>query len=191
MDDIHIVQGIKHVRDFYDGNVIHVRLPKHKFKDGSEKCQYFAVLREAFDKYREQYKKHSNPNDVFWQRRVMTPWQVYLDEGNDSFDGPLNPEDKREVFDNDMHISLTKGDGEDATVSTMQRIRIGKGQRDTIDICVTRFDGRDNVGHVRSETFLFNPSGGETGDGTKSFRNFSVKNLLKFMFKTDEFEVYY
>jgi hypothetical protein len=74
VDDIHIVQGIKYVRDFYDGNVIHVRLPKHKFKDGSEKCQYFAVLREAFDKYRDMYKKHSNPNDVFWQRRVMTPW---------------------------------------------------------------------------------------------------------------------
>jgi hypothetical protein len=119
---------------------------------------------------------------------------VYLDEGIDSFDGPLNPEDNRTVFDNDMHISLTKKGAEgqeEATLDDMQRLRIGKGDRDTIEICVTRFDGRDNVGHVRSETFKFSPSGKEAGVSTKSLMNFSVKNLLKFMFKTDQFEVYY
>jgi hypothetical protein len=87
VDGIFIVNGIKHVRDFYSGNVIHVRLPNHKFKDGAEKCQYFSVLREAFDQYRREYAAHSNPSDPWWgRRRVMTNWTVYLDEGIDAFD---------------------------------------------------------------------------------------------------------
>ena len=52
IDHINIVNGIKHVKGFYEGNVIHVRLPNHKFKDSAEKCQYFSILREAFDEYR-------------------------------------------------------------------------------------------------------------------------------------------
>lgn len=160
VDNIHIVQGIKHVRDFYSGNVIHVRLSDIKFKDGAEKCQYFAVLREAFDKYRELYAKHSDPSDVFWQRRVMTPWNVYLDEGVDTFDGPIITADTRKIFENDMHISLLKGTNTDesATFPDVSRVRIGRGSTPTIPICMTRFDGRDNVGHVRSEMFKFNVS---------------------------------
>lgn len=38
VDNIFIVNGIKHVKDFYSGTVIHVRLPGHKFKDGADKC---------------------------------------------------------------------------------------------------------------------------------------------------------
>jgi len=64
------------------------------------------------------------------------------------------------------------------------RITVGKPVRETIPICVTRFDGRNNVGHTRSETMNFSPG----GDGTKGGQGqFSVRNLLRFMWKTDDY----
>jgi hypothetical protein len=108
IDHINIVNGIKHVKGFYEGNVIHVRLPNHKFKDGAEKCQYFSILREAFDEYRRQFEEHKSATDPWWQRHVMTDWSVYLDEGNDNFDMAPNSSDGRTVFDNDMSISIDR-----------------------------------------------------------------------------------
>jgi hypothetical protein len=110
VDGIFIVNGIKHVRDFYNGEVIHVRLPNEKFKDGADKCQYFSVLREAFDQYRREYAAHSNPSDPWWgRRRVMTNWTVYLDEGIDAFDEKPASDDNRTILDNDMTVVTLTG----------------------------------------------------------------------------------
>lgn len=106
INKIVVVDGLKHVQNFYEGNVIHVRLPYHKFKDPKEKCGYFKILRQAFDQYREEFAAHSNPQDIWWRRRVMTPWTVYLDEGIDAFDGPIQPADNRSVYDNDMSLDV-------------------------------------------------------------------------------------
>lgn len=38
IDHINVVSGIKHVKDFYEGNVIYVMTPGHKFRDSAEKC---------------------------------------------------------------------------------------------------------------------------------------------------------
>ncbi len=38
IDHINVVSGIKHVKDFYEGNSIYVMTPDIKFKDSAEKC---------------------------------------------------------------------------------------------------------------------------------------------------------
>jgi hypothetical protein len=183
VDGINIVNGIKHVKNFYEGNVIHVRLPAHKFKDGADKCQFFTILREAFDQYRREYAEHSNPADSFWRRRVMTQWQVYLDEGIDSFDNKPETNDTRTILDNDMVVN---GDGANG-IAGSQTLTVKKNAPNTgIPICVTRFDGRQNVGHVRAEELTFYPQG---VPAAQQGNQFNVRNLLRFMYKMDNMQV--
>jgi hypothetical protein len=106
IDHINVVSGIKHVKDFYEGNVIYVMTPKHKFRDSAEKCQFFDVLRDTFNQYRREYAEHDAADRAWWKRRVRTPWMVYFSDGCHSFDGDMTKIDDRDMIDNDMVIDI-------------------------------------------------------------------------------------
>lgn len=54
---------------------------------------------------------------------------------------------------------------------------------------MSRFDGRNNVGHVRSQTFLYKTRGHP--DRATDSDAFNVKNLLRFLYKQDMYRVHY
>jgi hypothetical protein len=54
---------------------------------------------------------------------------------------------------------------------------------------VTRFDGRNNIGHTRSVTMMFYPQG--VKPQVQVTDPFTARNLLRFMYKTDDYQVYY
>lgn len=54
---------------------------------------------------------------------------------------------------------------------------------------MSRFDGRNNVGHVRSQTFLYKTRGHP--DRATDANAFNVKNLLRFLYKQDMYRVHY
>lgn len=74
-----------------------------------------------------------------------------------------------------------------ATTATIQK----KSHKAGIPICVTRFDGRDNIGHTRSVTMMFYPQGVSPAAGAAPQDPFTARNLLRFMYKTDDYQVFY
>lgn len=51
---------------------------------------------------------------------------------------------------------------------------------------MTRFDGRQNVGHVRAEELTFYPQGVQAAPQGNQF---NVRNLLRFMYKMDNMQI--
>jgi hypothetical protein len=59
---------------------------------------------------------------------------------------------------------------------------------------VTRFDGRNNIGHTRSVKMTFYPQGVKptaVAAGGIQPDLFTARNLMRFMYKTDDYQVFY